>query len=147
MKAVRLRFVPPSPNCWRVVAGAMAVGLLMEACTTNRALAGPEMVQATQVVRRHDHVKCTMRDGSEVAFQVTKVEDGILVGAGEQVAVKDIAQVEVLRFSAGRTAALVLVGAVFGTAGVTLGDAAVFLLMTPPSDPRAGRNGSSPAGK
>lgn len=144
MHAVQPTFVPPRAKLRRGVAAILALCFLLEACTTNRTVAGPDMERVARVVRPGEEVRCTLHDGTEVSLEVTKVEAGVLVGATRQVAVKDIARIEVRRISPVRSAGMVLGVVMLGMAGATLGQAALFLALLPTPGPGTEKKASGP---
>lgn len=103
------------PCWWRVlVAGVLACSLL-GACTTTQVVSWPQPGDITQYVKPGDTAKFTLRDNSAITLKVKEVTPEAVTGESHRVFMKDVAKVEVVRFSKGRTALVVV--AVAATAG------------------------------
>jgi hypothetical protein len=67
--------------------------------------------QDVSVVQPGDHVRVKLQSGATLAFEVAEVRSDELVGTkGQRVRYGDMAQLQRSRFSAGRTAVLVVGG-------------------------------------
>ena len=121
-----IRFARYLPALRRGIAGLTACCLLA-ACTTTRTYRTTADLPIAPLVRIHDTVKCTLRDGTSRTFVVVAVEPAALVGEKERVVVTDLVRLEVTRFSAGKTIVLTailvagVVVAVVANAGFGIG--------------------------
>ena len=89
--------------------GVAAITLLavVAACSTTRPVALGTPGSLAEEVQPGDRVRLTTTDGRKLDFEVVRVESEALVGDDLQVALDDIAALEVTEISAGRTAAAV----------------------------------------
>lgn len=119
--------------CRRWVAIALAC-VLAGGCTTTRVVPQPGTAQLAALVKPGDQVDCTLRDGTKWKFKVVRVEPTALVGPSQHVAVEDLTQLKIKRFSAGKTLLLVagLVAMGFAAEGVAEMGALGFPTITVP---------------
>jgi hypothetical protein len=103
----------------RKVTAVMVLGAFIAACTTTHPIDIGAPAALTEEVHPGDKVAITTRDGRKFAFEVVRVEDDAIIGATERVQQDEIAQLEVTRFSEGRTAGLVLGGVLLILGAVT----------------------------
>lgn len=102
--------MPRNRTAWHTLRrGVAAIVLLafVAACSTTRPVALGTPSSLAEEVQPGDRVRLTTTDGRKLDFEVVRVEPEALVGDDLQVALDDIAVLEVTEISAGRTAAAV----------------------------------------
>ncbi|HLT00804.1 MAG TPA: hypothetical protein VK001_01450 [Geminicoccaceae bacterium] len=108
-------------------AAILVLVCFLVACTTTRTVDLGAAPALAQEVRPGDRVAIITGDGRELAFEVVRVEDDVLVGATERVPQDEIARLEVTHFSPWRTAGMAGGGALLGLAVAGL----VFVAVAP----------------
>ncbi len=90
-------------------------------CTAMRPLAEPNVQSLESQVEAGDNIKIIRNDHTEVMFDVSAVSDKGISGDGVYVDYSDIWQVQIRRFSAGKTAGLVV--AIVAVAAISVNSA------------------------